>query len=675
MNLLPSNISNSKSVIFILSTLSVVILFFPLFVDTPSGINTTNGSFGDYLGLITGLAGVVITITVFLIQNTTQEYSSELLRLTFFRQKYFAFILLYIFGALIYFTYGIAFSLSSANMFFGFILSIGLVLNFISLIIMSSYHMNILNTIKEVENKIVNYVKFRAKPRKILFIGNVSLDNKSQFQIINMMVPIFDTLNKSVIYNQNDVSIQCLKSLDRITKTYLWETRDYKSIDDNILLEIGDQSAFIVDAMIKANNQKFMEKLPAFLGRIGKYALNWRYNIGGTNNNAVNYSRLLVTIFTKCYKYDRTSAPKKAIESIAGFIETCVIKEYYQSATTYYYDIKEIITLCLGTPNYWSSSLIGYAINQQKKVITTAVNASRQGKNIELHFYQSIFDDIYETILNANGKFSRSDYQLIIRSAFNLESILVKVSKIHPQLPMHTKIPESMVKPTLTKYTEICRKLLLNKDIEIDFMFLNFFPEFIFVTHYIQEGPSIYSSEHQSLLNAILYRIESEISKENVQNVDEYLFSCVEDYFALLIYHGDRTLLTLQIDILTEFYNKTKKSKKIETNEKRDVYYLLKIIGAFMSNEEDLKELQNKIINCILSDFKESDFGDRRLIPSFFEQYDYHTFKHAYDEWHITPLSIWTQDFQAKVNDFVNREKGIKFISFHKQIKEICQKK
>ncbi|MBU1201730.1 MAG: hypothetical protein KJ583_02610 [Nanoarchaeota archaeon] len=356
-----------KYMAYLLSFLSIVVIILPFFINAPFELNNSNG-FGAYLGLITGLAGVIVTITVFLIQNASQDYSSQLVRMTFFKQKYFGFILGYIFFSLILYTFGTSFEVINQVKVFAFFVSVGLVFNFISLLLISSYFMNVLNVIKEIESKTTDYIKFKAQAKSLPLIGKINLNEISTTKIINQIRPIFDTLNKSVALNQDDVSTQCLNSLNKIIRTYLKETSSFKSLDDKILLELADQSSFIVKTMIKYENQKFMDKFPLFLGDIGSYVLEYRYNVGGVNNHAISISRLLVDIFIKCYKFDRTSAPKHAISGISKLVKKCIQKEYYQSTSTYYYDIKEIMELCARNPSFWSANLIQYALNDIKDI-------------------------------------------------------------------------------------------------------------------------------------------------------------------------------------------------------------------------------------------------------------------------------------------------------------------
>jgi hypothetical protein len=660
------NLNGTKLIVYVLSILSLLILFLPLFIKIPHGIKS--GGFGDYLGLITGLAGAIVTITVFLIQNTTQEYSSQLLRLTFFRKKHFAFILTYILLALLYFAYGISFNINQTQAFFGLILSFGLVLNFTSLLILSSYHMNILNTIKEVESNIIKYILLHARPHKLWIIGNVSLNDKSQNEIVGMINPLFQTLSKSIISNQNDVSSQCLSSLDKIVKTYLVETQNYKVLDDKILTEVSDRCAFIMEIMINSSNQKFMDKFPLFVSNVGKYTLQFRYNIAGVNNHALTYSSLLVKIFIHCYKYDYTVAPKKSIEGISSFVEICIEKGYYQSASIYYYDLNKIRKLCIANPNDWSRNLLVLIIFHQKKIINHSVNLVRENKNIELHFYRRLFEDIYEIICESYDKFSNSNYRIINASLFGLYSILTVITKKDTVLPFNIILPNSIERPTLENYSNLCINIMRNRNLELESTFANFLPEFLFVTHFIQKKNESFSEQHANLLLNLLQRIEYEASKSSTWHIEERLFSAVEDYFAILIYLGSSKLLNSQLDILISFYDKIKISPNVERREKRDFYYLLKNIGAFMEGQKDLISLQSKIIKTILVDFKRPASFEGKAFPSFFQQYDYHTFNHSWDDWHIYPLSIWNVFFTSSMNDFINKESGMRFIDFQNKL-------
>jgi len=659
-----------KNIAYLFSLFSILVILLPFVIKIPLELNNSNG-FGNYLGLITGLAGVIVTITVFLIQNASRDYSSQLMRITFFKQKYFSFVLGYIFFALILYTFGTSFEVTNQIKIFAFFISVGLVSNFISLLLISSYFMNILNVIKEIESKTVNYILFKAKAKRLPLIGDINLNEISTAKIINHIRPIFDTLNKSVVLNQDDVSTQCLNSLDKIIKTYLKQTSSFKSLDDKILLELADQSSFIVKTMIKYENQKFMDKFPLFLGNIGAYTLEYRYNIG-VNNHALSISRLLVNIFIKCYKFDRTYAPNHTISGISKLVKKCIQKEYYQSVSTYYYDIKEIIDLCVQNPSLWSANLIQYALNDIKDIINECVIVVQNKKNVELHFLRNIFSDIFEIIKKSNEAFSERHYDLIIRSIFNLESILVKISKVHPQLPVYKKVPNSILNPIVDSYIDLCKKMLGNKSIKLDFMFFHLFPEFIFLTQYIQKTEDRFDPKHLELLNSLFERLKFELKSKDYNYLNDHYFHTIEDYFAIIIYSKNIELCEKLITLLIEFYENIKSSKKIKDSDKNKSYGLLKIIGALMEDEEKFDSYQEKINKAISPNFKEyKQIG--KSLPSFFQEYDYSSFKHSFNnEWFIYPLSIWTITWQSKINNHFNKER---FVKYHEKLRRLSKNK
>ncbi len=660
-----------KRIAYYLSISSILVIFIPFLINPSFNLNSYS-IFGDYLGLITGLAGVIVTITIFLIQNASKDYSSQLLRMTFFKNKYFMFVLGYIFLALIFFTLGATFEIGNQAKIFAFFVSVGLVFNFVSLLLVASYFMNILNIIKEIEIETIHYIYSRAEAKTLPLIGKISLNKISESKIINQIKPIFDTLNKSISLNQDDIYTECLNSLDKIIRTYLKHTSSFKSLEDKILLELADQSSFIIKTMIKYENQKFMDKFSLFLGNIGSYILEYRYNIGGVNNHALSISNLLFEIFLKSYNFDRTSAPKYSISGISKLVKKCIQKEYYQSAPIYYHELKKIMDLCIKTPSFWSANLIQYAFNEIKEEINECVLAVQNKKGVELHFLRSLFLDIFETIKKSSQSFSATHYDMILNSMFNLESVFVKISKVHPQLPVYKKVPDSILNPLLDNYVDLCKKILEENNIDIRFMFFYCFPELIFLTKYIQKADDRFNVKHEELFASLLKRLHFEFENEKQSNLDNHYFYTIEDYFSIMIYSKDKNLCEKQLSLLVKKYNEILKSKKISERNKNRIYGLLKIIGALMEGEDEFKSCQESITRIISPNFKEyKQIG--KALPSFFEQYDYPTFKHTFDDWFISPLSIWNPVWQDQINAYF--DKKYKFINYHKKLKKLQNSK
>jgi hypothetical protein len=592
--------------------------------------------------------------------------------MTFFKNKYFAFVLGYIFLALIFFTFGATFEVANQAKIFAFFVIVGLVLNFISLLLVASYFMNILNIIKEVELETTNYISFRAKAKTLPLIGKISFSKISEARIINQIKPLFDTLNKSVSLNQDDIYTECLNSLDRIIRVYLKHTSSFKSLEDKILLELGDHSSFIIKTMIKYENQKFMDKFSLFLGNIGSYVLEYRYNVGGVNNHALPISNLLVETFIKSYGFDRTSAPKHAISGISKLVKKCIQKGYYQSAPIYYYDLKKIIDLCLQTPSFWSANLIQYAFNEIKDEVNECVLAVQNKKSVELHFLSILFSEIFETIKKSSQNFSRGHYDLIVNSMFNLESVFVKISKVHPQLPVYKKVPDSILNPIVDNYIELCKKILDNNNLNLGFMFFYCLPEFIFLTQYIQKTKNKFGTKHEELFTSLLKRLEFEFANKNQDYLENHYFYTIEDYFSIIIYSKDENLCEKQVNLLVKKYKDVLKNRKISERDKNKLYGLLKIIGALMEDESEFKSCQDEINKAILPNFEEYKQTGKAL-PSFFEQYSYPTFKHTFDDWFISPLSIWTLSWQDEINKHFNKKD--KFVSYHEKLKRFSKSK
>lgn len=655
----------------ILSVLSILILGVPYFTELISLILGYNlfklnpaFTFENYLGLITGLSGVIITITVFLIQNTTQSYSSELLRLSFFKKKQFGFIIIYMFIALILFIYGSTFEVSNFYLIFSFFVCVGLIFNFIALILAAIYYMNILNVIKELEFNCINSIKLDTEKyvQKITIVGPIGLQPQGYVNLIDKVNPLFDTLIKSIVNNQNDVVNQCLKSIDNIVLNYLIETKDFKALDDKFLSEIIDRFALIVDTKFNTDNQKYLEQYTNTISNIGCNLLKYRYTFGGINNHATGCSSLLVNIFIKSYNFDRTIAPKLAIKGIKTIIITSINNNQYQSAITYYYDLEKIVKLCVDVPNYWSAILIQSVINSIKDIIVE-INDSESFGNLNL--FENLLEGLYKILSNCS-KFPVHSQYIIWAPLINTDTIFVRISKANEFLPVYKKIVnEQKYNIVVKKYIEFCKKLLKNAQINLSFFssFYSFLIEYVFLEEYYFKTND-FSKEIVELQDLFLNKYKLALKGDSHLETNNIL-SALEDAYCILIYKEDTINLELLADNLIEFYNSCKQD--MVEDDYHEIYKLLKIIGAFMYGRKCCEKIQNKIVTAIIPDFKE--ISNESTLRSIFYTLDYPTEKHISSDWYIHPLSIWPPEFQEKINIFVNENDLEKFIKFHELVK------
>lgn len=265
--------------------------------------------FSDSLRLLVNLVGFVFIVVIFMIQNVAQSYSSNLSR-EIFRDKY----LIWIFSGLVlialYNLFGLYFELNEVYQFLSFILAIISFFYILSLSLLTTYYLNIENTIIRVEQRIKsdiskdtiyeNLEKFETKDDDFIeYLGNNCL------LITNTAIAAIDN-------NEHQIVIRCIESLENIGVTYLHLLES--SARDDFITELNKQFELLIRKTSEEyTTQKYLDDLYKSLGSLARETYTSTYDRSQTGS----WLRSLENIVKQIYpEMDLTEAVGGSVKEI-----------------------------------------------------------------------------------------------------------------------------------------------------------------------------------------------------------------------------------------------------------------------------------------------------------------------------------------------------------------------
>lgn len=282
----------------------IVILLFPnsiFFRESPF--------FSEPLILLVNLVGFVFIVTIFMIQNVTQSYSSNLSK-EIFRDPYLRKIfvaLLFIMG---YNLTGLYFELGWIFQFFSYVLSMISFSYIVSLVLLTSHYLTIENTIKRAENRIKSKI---SKDNIYKYSDeNRVKDDKFIQELGNDCLLITNTAIEAINNNEHEIVNQCISSLEDIGITYLSLLES--PAEDDFITELNKQFELLINKTSgEYTTQKYLDNLYTSLGTLARKTYTTTYNSSQTGL----WLRSLKNIVKRIYpKMNLTNAVGGSIQEI-----------------------------------------------------------------------------------------------------------------------------------------------------------------------------------------------------------------------------------------------------------------------------------------------------------------------------------------------------------------------
>ncbi|MFW6025501.1 MAG: hypothetical protein ACOCRX_04095 [Candidatus Woesearchaeota archaeon] len=633
-----------------------------------------NDLFGYSFGLIGALIGTFITISVFLVQNTSQDYSSRLIKDVFFLKDWnFSLIMFYSFICLIFFAIGLTFDLRKNWSFIGFSFIIGLVFNFISLIILSIYYMNIPNLIKEKEKSIIRLIepsKLKKVLSKVPFLKTKIKHDIPINKVIKNTNTIFNTTHRSIELRDYDSFEQSLVSIKKIVQNYtnhssLLRFEERFSYNQDIFLrEIKTEIKLLVTLVSKKKNEKikimFCESLANIASIIIQYGLSNGSIFGSVSRE---YQEFLLEFFKNSDLEKNSILKKKVISENSKIISTYL---EHGGCPKYVYSpfIDEIVDLINQIKNKrlktdLMSLLINLIFNAMKVLLKDILNGDKT--------YESYLGDL------------KSD----LKQIYNVSDILPYENKSRIYAELLGKDVFSFLKKSylsdrkynryhdaLKNYLDYFEKITRKNDFNVAY----YIKDFIKITYFmeiIKEDDFKFEKFHHKMLNSILIKLKVQIIPDSDVFTSSHIdvFYHIGNYFSILVFSKNKELFKEQLNLFLDHYKEIQSEEKLDQKKKQMFVELLKIIGSFIYDEEEFDSSEKEIIKKLRPN-TEFDYNTDKF--KFYQNYPYLNFEYPKinDFWKFTDFGLFNKEEQNEISSYFNRDNYYKFTEFNKKLKE-----
>lgn len=282
----------------------IVVLLFPnsiFFRESPF--------FSESLILLVNLVGFVFIVIIFMIQNVTQSYSSNLSKEIFrdpYLRKIFV-VLLFITG---YNLTGLYFELGWISQFFSYILSMISFAYIISLVLLTSHYLAIGNTIIRAESRIKS--KLSKDNLYKYFDEYKNKDEEFIQELGNDCLLITNTAIEAINNNDHEIVNQCINSLENIGIVYLGLLES--PAEDDFITELNKQFELLINKTSeKYTTQKYLDNLYNSLGTLARKTYTTTYNSSQTGLWLRSLKNIVKQIHSKM---DLTDAVGGSIQEI-----------------------------------------------------------------------------------------------------------------------------------------------------------------------------------------------------------------------------------------------------------------------------------------------------------------------------------------------------------------------
>lgn len=281
-----------------------------LIVLLPNSIFSRNSPFfSDSLILLVNLVGFVFIVAIFMIQNITQSYSSNLSK-EIFRDKYLKRIFIGLVGIAIYNLTGLYLELGGLYQFLSYVLAIISFFYILSLALLTSYYLEIENTIMRVEQRIISKIS-KDNIYRVSESYEVK-DDEFIEKLGNDCFLITNTAIAAIDNNEHQIVIQCIKSLVNIGVSYLNLLES--SARDDFITDLNKQFELLIRKTSEEYiTQKYLDDLYKSLGKLARETYISTYDSSQTSS----WLRSLGNIVKQIYpEMDLTEAVGGSIKEI-----------------------------------------------------------------------------------------------------------------------------------------------------------------------------------------------------------------------------------------------------------------------------------------------------------------------------------------------------------------------
>lgn len=639
---------------------------------------TTENFFSSSLNLMLSIFSLVIIVVIFLIQNTTQEYSSRLSEIIFY-DKYFLASVGFVLLASGFSITAHFFKLENFFALLGYSFSIATILLLGSMIGFTAYFINVQNIIEYVTTDIENNIKAKKIYKKNPF--NLPIQDDDYIENLTTKTQlIVSTCIKAIEKNQKPVVDSCLRAFERITSRFLEETTN-EDVNENYLIELNDQFQFISSATLQNNPQKKYSK--AVVETIGDIGINITSSRILGNQGGL-WVKLLVDLFQPSLSLNRRDTASAIIDKVGDTNIRAINKKHYQNALLFHENLKEIGSILTKNYNGNLATLLQNLFLQYQHVYVAYLdNFLTTGEVAEVNLRQLV-DDF--SVLFNDAKLESKFYglQTICAGLFGLNSFALKIQAKLPGQKLDDARKLNQLKKLLESLVDFIDRISTNN---IKENYGGLFKGYIQFLYLFERANSLGSTKKKELVTSIneawikLMRKSYREAFQREKKVENELNKYGSEFIGILIYFhkNEPEVIAELIDPYVDLYKEMKDisepgDKYVEQNRKR-LYKLLKIIGAWLNKINHLENGFSKLWNILVNDFSLDDSMTEHKIVPILQRYGYPvSSSYTNNLWWLQPDKLWQNtDFQDDIAQLLNGKEGRNYIRFHKKLKQASQ--
>lgn len=598
-----------------------------------------SGFYSETLLLMVNLVGFVFIILVFIIQNTTQSYSSNLSK-EVLKDNYLIAIPALFSLFTIYILSSIYFSLSDIFIFGSYLLSLSSLLLLLSLTLFVSHYLDISNIISVFVSRNIGDIN-----RSNLFQYR-EIEAEDQLKKLKEDTSFFRNVGLEAIEN-NDYAVvdTCISSLESYGTTYLREVET--PVEKEFIQHLNDQYTFILnDLGEEYSHQKNLETLSESIGKLARET----YENSKSDKQTLLWLKSLKEIFELTQDgLDRTEAYGKSIREINRTILLYLNDDDPLTSTNYLTlsgPLEEIITKSV--ENSGNSTAVQICLQAyQWQIVTVLNNLSTESQNYSDYDIDTLFNTVYSIFKLSHDSGEVYD-DLLIASYFRLNSLFsviryygiyglsgneaAALSGITAQPPPEVSLKErsddtfSNVRGERSFLTTFLMLVSTHNEITKLFTDTNYsdsfsgYTELFFITSRdlrgkITETDSVLNVE-KSIVENYCDAIESHIDENDGNRPDSQIIDSFVDYILILYYFAreDRNDKQVYIHVVqfVKLYSEVKSAHGKDSV--RWLYRHLKLFGALIHDDPSLRRSRDLINELLAREFYEPDSGLSRSI-------------------------------------------------------------
>jgi len=632
----------------------------------------SNSIFTNGLNFIFSIFAFLIALNIFLVQYIGSKFGAHGLEKFPISRKYFIItpVMLVIFIAFNFIS--IYLELTFPYSLISLIFSMSIVLLVIATVFLSFYYIDISNIINDISEQTVQFIKKKRSSELLSYGYSDEFINSLNERTSIFVKTSIEAINK----DQDKVLRASLDSLNEITCNYLEQSKDTKPYEDKFLDNLNDQFNFIISEGLKSYNQKILEDIAKTIGNISVNIVQYREGTPDIHNFAFNWLATLEDLFLKSYPKDRTIVCNICLEKISEAILLTLDKGCYNSYDSYKMFLDNISQILSKNNHYWSAILLQKALlmyqNQFLKFLELMKTDKAPNNGPFIKSYFDYFADIINNSKKVHSSFGSG--AVIFASLYGVDSFAQKIAKVG--LTDISNDNKRNVANYIMQLIAFNKKVLDINPEKNDYRIYDSFSEILFlITKRVDLTEEDRELLIETLSNNLLDFVQSEYSKF-IKSFKHEIYKLEEatiDYFALLIFlnNSKPDLMKKIIQMFSDIYLNIKKSEgENKASLINQLYKELKLFSCWINIFDELKGINEDIIELLKEDFYEPEFPNMRSIPTLTEKYGYPEIN-IHGLWYLHPSFMWGHIFQDEIEKKLNGDEGEHYITFHKMLKNL----